>query len=355
VFIGVFRVENYGLGAQPDDTQAKIVISPQTLTDSRDLAMVALQRTRMPITVSDPRQPDNPVVLANAAFLELTGYTASEVVGRNCRFLQGPGTDRKVVDQLRQAIANEREIEVEILNYRKDGSSFWNTVLVSPVHDEKGQLLYFFASQKDETERLRATALEAIERKLLKEIDHRAKNALAVVQSVVRLTPRDDAQAYAASIEGRVEAIARAHRLLAEFKWSGVPVTLLFQGESGRAVGQRIALSGPDTLISATQVQPLGLFIHEVFDNATKHGALSNPVGRLDIRWENGGPNGQLTISVQESGGPSGGVHAKEGLGQRLMKRIATHQLGGKAEFEFNAEGLQSTITLMPIGRETNV
>jgi two-component sensor histidine kinase len=74
-----------------------------------------------------------------------------------------------------------------------------------------------------------------------------------------------------------------------------------------------------------------------------------------DIRWENGEHNGQLTISVQESGEPSASVHAKEGLGQRLMKRIASQQLGGTAEFEFNTNGFRSTITLMPIGCKTDV
>ena len=76
--------------------------------------------------VTDPRQPDNPVVFANNAFLGMTGYTAEEIVGRNCRFLQGPGTDRESIRELRQAVAERREFATEILNYRKDGYSFWN-------------------------------------------------------------------------------------------------------------------------------------------------------------------------------------------------------------------------------------
>lgn len=76
--------------------------------------------------VSDPRQADNPIVMANKAFLDSMGFTVDQVIGRNCRFLQGPDTDPETVRQIRQAIIDEQDLTVEILNYRKDGSPFWN-------------------------------------------------------------------------------------------------------------------------------------------------------------------------------------------------------------------------------------
>lgn len=334
------------MGSEPTDSQAEFAGASQSVIDNRDLAFVALKRARMPMAISDPRQPDNPIVLANTAFYDLTGYTPDEVVGRNCRFLQGPDTDRAVVDQLRAAIAEEREIEVELLNYKKDGSPFWNTIFVSPVHSETGELLYFFASQKDETARRRAMELEAVKHKLLKEIDHRAKNALALVQSVVRLTQRDDSEAFAASIEGRVEAIARAHRLLADANWNDIPLQVLFENESGSARGSRIALSGPPMNIAAAQVQPLSLLIHEVFDNAIKHGSLSVGTGRIDIVWRNDVGANHLTINISESGGPPPHASPTTGLGQRLIDRIVRHQLGGTATFDYGEAGLQSIVTV---------
>ncbi|MCJ2092569.1 PAS domain-containing protein [Methylobacterium sp. J-072] len=118
-----------------------------------DIFFAAVETTRMPMIVTDPRQPDNPIIFANRAFLAMTGYTPEELVGRNCRFLQGPDTDRETVDQVRAAIAERREFATEILNYRKNGSTFWNALFVSPVYNAAGELVYFFGSQLDVSRR----------------------------------------------------------------------------------------------------------------------------------------------------------------------------------------------------------
>jgi PAS domain S-box-containing protein len=123
------------------------VASPVGYADFKELSAAAFERTRMPIVLSDARQPDYPIVLANQAFLDLTGYTADEIVGRNCRFLQGKATSPSAVAELRFAIAAGKGANVEILNYRKDGSAFWNQLHLSPIHDDDGKLAYYFASQ----------------------------------------------------------------------------------------------------------------------------------------------------------------------------------------------------------------
>ncbi|RDI62426.1 histidine kinase famiy protein [Microvirga subterranea] len=120
---------------------------------NNDIFFAAVETTRMPMIVTDPHQPDNPIVFANNAFLRMTGYRADEILGLNCRFLQGPDTDRGAVDEVRSAIAAEREIATEILNYKKDGSTFWNALFISPVYNKEGQLVYFFASQLDVSRR----------------------------------------------------------------------------------------------------------------------------------------------------------------------------------------------------------
>ncbi|RZI56912.1 MAG: PAS domain-containing protein [Rubrivivax sp.] len=124
----------------------------------RDIFFAAVQATRMPMVVADPRQPDVPLVFANQAFLEMTGYSPDEVLGRNCRFLQGPETDRSTVALIGEAVRSERELTVELLNYRKDGSTFWNALFLTPVRDEQGQLLYYFSSQLDVSRRRDAEA-----------------------------------------------------------------------------------------------------------------------------------------------------------------------------------------------------
>lgn len=95
----------------------------------------AMAQTRMAVCLTDPRQKDDPIIFCNQAFERLTGYDSDEIVGRNCRFLQGPRTDREQVGKLREAIDEERVAVFELLNYRKDGSSFWNALHLGPIYD----------------------------------------------------------------------------------------------------------------------------------------------------------------------------------------------------------------------------
>lgn len=133
----------------------------------------AVRATRMPMLITDPRQPDNPIVFANDAFARLTGYSRAETLGQNCRFLQGPGTNTADIGRIRDAIERRVPIEVELLNYRKDGTTFWNRLLISPVFDE-GKLTFYFASQFDVTpERERLTRLASDREALEAEIENR--------------------------------------------------------------------------------------------------------------------------------------------------------------------------------------
>ena len=138
--------------------------------------------------VTDPSQKDNPIVFCNDAFTFMTGYSEDEIVGSNCRFLQGPETDRTVISEVRDAIANRREVSVEVLNYRKNGSTFWNALFVSPVFDADGEVKYFFGSQLDISRRREAEEalheaqkMEAVG-KLTGGIAHDFNNLLQVIQ-----------------------------------------------------------------------------------------------------------------------------------------------------------------------------
>ena len=161
--------------------------------------------------ITDPRQHDNPIIFCNRAFRDLTGYKDVELIGRNCRLLQGPQTDAEAVAQLRDAVATGRDISIDILNYRKDGSTFWNALFVSPVRDESGEVIYFFASQLDftnikskeaELAAARHMAEEKVQQRtrdlsdaletktvLAHEVDHRVKNNLLTVFRRGILTP----------------------------------------------------------------------------------------------------------------------------------------------------------------------
>jgi PAS domain S-box-containing protein len=116
----------------------------------RDRAMGAAAEG---IVISDPHQPDNPLIYVNDGFERLTGHSRSEVLGRNCRFLQGPGTDTTALELIRECIRERRECHVELLNYRKDGTPFWNRLSIAPLRDAKGRLTHFVGVQSDITAR----------------------------------------------------------------------------------------------------------------------------------------------------------------------------------------------------------
>lgn len=322
---------------------AAAAASPQGLIDRRSLALIAVERTSTPMTISDPRQPDNPIVLANAAFLDLTGYTADEVIGRNCRFLQGPATDPAATAEIRAAVAAPRECHVEICNYRKDGSNFFNLLHISPVHDDDGTLLYFYGSQSDVTLRRQAKGLLDAEHALLREVDHRAKNALALVQGIVRLTDASDAVAYAAAVQGRVDALAVAHTLLADERWRAISLERLVRKVIEPHGTRRIVVEGPPMTIEAPQVQPLALVLHETISNAVCFGALSVESGTLTVKWHT--ENGKIVMSIVEEGGPPPAMRTP-GFGIKMSDAIVRRQLRGELERDWRPTGLHSRIAI---------
>jgi len=289
---------------------------------SEDPFAAAFKATRMPMLITDPRQPDNPIIFCNAAFCNLTGYSVEELIGKNCRLLQGPETDPDAVSILRGAIAAKKNLSVDILNYRKDGSAFWNALFVSPVRDSSGTVIYFFASQLDftnikskEAEHARARHLaeeevamrtadltDALRAKttLVHEVDHRVKNNLLTIASIVklqaRMTENDIVDRTLMSVLNRVEALSTVQRKLlndeevGQFDVADFAKTLMLDKIS--------ALKRPDihlttdlheVVVPATKASPLALIVNELIGDAIRRG-LSDGGGEihLEIRRLNG-------------------------------------------------------------------
>jgi PAS domain S-box-containing protein len=162
-----------------------------------DIFFAAVQMSRMPMILTDPHQPDNPIIFANQAFETLTGYGQSELLGRNCRFLQGSGTDPETIALIRQHLATRADVHEDIFNYRKDGSGFWNALFISPVFDPEGELLYFFASQLDVTRRREAEAvLQQAQRletlgAMASSVAHEFNNLMTIALGSLRQLERD--------------------------------------------------------------------------------------------------------------------------------------------------------------------
>jgi PAS domain S-box-containing protein len=189
---------------------------------------------------------------------------------------------------------------------------------------------------------------EETERLLIREVDHRAKNVLAVVQSLAQLTPFENKDQYVQALSGRIGSLARAHSLLSTGRWTGVDLHDLLRLELdpyGMEGEGQVAIEGPPALIDAQAAQSLALVIHELATNASKYGALSRPLGRLNVSWSWGHDN-VLNLIWREDAGAHVEAPARRGFGSTLIES-AVKQLGGKVELNWRPQGLKVRLDIL--------
>ncbi|ABD26783.1 signal transduction histidine kinase [Novosphingobium aromaticivorans DSM 12444] len=309
----------------------------------------AMAQTRMAICLCDPHEKDLPIVFANRAFRHLTGYDEHEVVGRNCRFLQGPGTDPAAVARIKAALEREDVIVVELLNYRKDGTAFWNALHLGPVYDADGRLIYFFGSQWDVSDVRAVRADERHARQLARELSHRMKNMFAVIGSIVNFTGRvRGIEVEAREINDRIQALGRAYETtLDDSHRETVEV-----GQAIRAVlapydpdGTRIAFEGNGLRSDFASVSVLGLSLHELAVNAIKHGALSADSGKITVAWRKNGSTEGPAIRidwVEQSASPRVSLDTgNDGIVDRMLDMAR----GGIVR-EWHQDGLRARLNI---------
>jgi two-component sensor histidine kinase/ActR/RegA family two-component response regulator len=188
---------------------------------------------------------------------------------------------------------------------------------------------------------------EAEERQVLlvREVDHRARNALAVAQSIVGLTRAPTIDGYITAVQGRIAALARTHTLLAESRWQGADFRKLIEEEMAPFCGasDRCSVLGPSVSLNPAIAQSLALVVHELATNAAKYGAWSVPGGRVSISWETEQKN--LTVNWVETGGPPGKAPDRQGFGTQIMKATIERQLRGTLRQEWRPSGLRCTFS----------
>jgi PAS domain S-box-containing protein len=183
---------------------------------------------------------------------------------------------------------------------------------------------------------------------LMREVDHRAKNVLAVALSLVRLTRAEDPRRFAEAVEGRIAALAHAHSLLAEEGWQGAELRAVIQAELAPFLAAgRADLRGEQAWLSAESVQPFSMVLHELATNAAKYGALSAPGGKVMVSWNLAPASGMLDLHWVESGGPPIlSPPQRRGFGSKLIEATTRSQLGGEVRLHWEASGLHCDLTL---------
>lgn len=344
----------------------------------------AVRATRMAMIITNPRQKDNPIVFVNDAFLRLSGYERHEIMGQNCRFLQGENTDREAVAQVREAVENNRDIAIDLLNYRKDGTPFWNALYLSPVINEAGEVVFFFASQLDVSDRVNAqqrtldekvhferevasrtrelTNALADKTMLVHEVDHRVKNNLQMIAGLLAMQTREitdpNTRASLDAMLTRVEALGTVHRRLyqsynvtrfdvAEF--ARELATDLIRG-SGRDI--RLHLDLETVEIPVEKAPPVALMMNELITNTLKHAFPDDGSGRISITITPDRNYFSIVIADDGVGMPVELIE-KRSFGKRLTGTLA-RQLNASISWSSGEPGTVVKIRI-PLGSDEEV
>ena len=318
--------------------------------------VVAAEKTRMPMVFTD-EEPGHPIIFANDAFLKLTGYAREEVLAKSFQSLLAASVDAETIPIIQSAFRGECESDPEIHYKRKDGSEFWASMFVSPVCEEDGTIVQQFVSFVDRTKHRQDNEQCKM---LIDELNHRVKNTLATVQSIITQALRRPAEpaAIREAIESRLMALSRSHDLLTSGNWEGAGLhdlvdTALHPFEVVAGRDERFAIVGDNVHLSPRTTLSLAIAFHELATNAVKYGAFSNNAGTIRVDWtvvaEEAGS--RVLIRWLERDGPKVTPPMEKGFGSWVLERGIAHELGGKVTLDYLTDGVVCTINI-PITSE---
>jgi PAS domain S-box-containing protein len=314
--------------------------------------VVAAETTRMAMLFTDAKAPDNPIIFANDSFLSLTGYPRKEVLGQKFNFLLANGTDSETSTRVDAEFEGKVGDHVDMLCRRKDGTEFWAGVLFNPVRDEGGKVIQHFISFVDLTRHKN----EQIQSKMLiDELNHRVKNTLSTVQSIIwqALRTVSDPALLQEAIESRLLALSRSHDLLTREKWKSARLSDIvhdalepFGVADGRA--ERIVIKGTNVRFPPKAALALGIAFNELATNAVKYGAISNATGSILIEWtiEPSSEGDRIILRWQERGGPTVAPPTHKGFGSRMIEQGLALELEGTAHLNYASDGLVCLMNL---------
>ena len=299
--------------------------------------------------------PDLTIRTWNGGAERLYGYTAAEAIGQPLRLIC-PDELRGEQSSLYAQTMKGKPVLLETVRRHKDGRLIPVGVSGSPIFAPDGRVTGVAAVHRDMTEN------RAFGEHLgftLRELSHRTKNLLAVVQGLARMIARrsSDIEEFEVRFRGCIQALAHSHDLLVQHDWQGATLQDLLRvqlASFGGIDSKKIAVQGPEVMLSPSAMQSLGIVLHELATNATKHGALSTPAGSVTISWKLESQNGARVV-WREKGGPPVSEPTHKGFGQVVFERIGA-SLDGNIVTDFRPAGLVCEITiagnnLLPAGR----
>lgn len=258
----------------------------------------------------------------------------------------------KLSEAMHTIAARPGSIQVEFRIRRPNGEIRWCIGAAASTQMEQGGTIRAGGVTLDITDRKEAEERQVL---LVREVDHRARNALAVAQSIVGLTRAPTIEGYISAVQGRIAALARTHTLLAESRWQGADFRKLIEEEMAPFCGEmsdRVTLSGPAISLSPAIAQSMALVVHELATNAAKYGALSQPSGQVAVSWEEDQNN--LAVNWIETGGPAVNPPERNGFGSQITKATIERQLRGTLRHEWRPEGLRCSFTFTSENSRTN-
>jgi PAS domain S-box-containing protein len=267
-----------------------------------------------------------------------------DVTVENIKALIHPEDWKHLQNAVKPVTHETPSFQTEFRVIRPNGELRWCIGTAVASVDATDHIVRISGVTVDITDRKDAEERQAL---LAREVDHRARNALALVQSIVRLTKADTIKSYTSAVDGRIGALSRAHTLLAQSRWQGADLARLVEEELApyrTGEGERISATGPDVSLEPRTAQTLALALHELSTNAAKYGALSALSGRVKLTWEL--RSDQLVLHWVESGGPATTPPASPGFGIRVISASIERQLEGEARFDWIPEGLHCSLAV---------
>lgn len=283
----------------------------------------------------------------NRRWLDYTGTSLDDMTGWGWRVAIHPNHADQVLAKIKMSFISGEPWEDTFPVRGKDGKYRWFLSRALPIRDADGQIIRWFGTNTDITERLKADEQRVL---LINELNHRVKNTLATVQSLAMQTLRNTERSADARdlFESRLTALSRAHDVLTRESWEGAELRQVASRalEPFTAKDDRVSIEGPNVWLMPKQALALSMTLHELATNATKYGALSNDAGTVRVNWTVApfDGSGELELTWTEQGGPPVSPPTRKGFGTRLIQRNLAHDLGGDATIDYRPQGVVSVI-----------